>query len=233
MCIRDRDEVRGLLEDGQRLQQEYQRRLQKPAKENMDLQAKQAQITKIRQGMARLIDSYSEGFIQKSEFEPRITRLRQRLADLETQAKQMVDEMTLQEELHLVIHRLEDFAAQVREGLDEADGGDQVQQDVPGWEVWTGVVPGGETADLVRARVGRVIERAEASGVDRVLCFAHAHVLRALTLVWLDLDFGHGEAFPLDTATISVLGDSHGRRALLRWNAPPPPTPTPLDHDHR
>ncbi|MBK6871409.1 MAG: histidine phosphatase family protein [Kineosporiaceae bacterium] len=110
---------------------------------------------------------------------------------------------------------------------------DQVQQDVPGWEVWTGVVPGGETADLVRARVGRVIERAEASGVDRVLCFAHAHVLRALTLVWLDLDFGHGEAFPLDTATISVLGDSHGRRALLRWNAPPPPTPTPLDHDHR
>ncbi len=115
------DEVRGLLEDGQRLQQEYQRRLQKPAKENMDLQAKQAQITKIRQGMARLIDSYSEGFIQKSEFEPRITRLRQRLADLETQAKQMVDEMTLQEELHLVIHRLEDFAAQVREGLDEAD----------------------------------------------------------------------------------------------------------------
>lgn len=51
-------------------------------------------------------------------------------------------------------------------------------------------------ADQVRTRVSRVIERAESSGVDRVLCFAHAHVLRALTLVWLDLDLGHGEAFP-------------------------------------
>lgn len=98
---------------------------------------------------------------------------------------------------------------------------DQIGERVPGWEIWTGEVPGGESAEQVRARVSRVIERVASSGVERAICFAHAHVLRALTLVWLDLEFTHGEAFPLDTATISILGDSHGRRALLRWNAPP------------
>ena len=42
-----------------------------------------AQIGKLRQGLARLIDSYAEGLIDKQEFEPRITRLRQRLTALE------------------------------------------------------------------------------------------------------------------------------------------------------
>jgi site-specific DNA recombinase len=115
------DEVRGLLENGQRVQQEYERRLQAPRQENEDLQAKQAQITKVRQGIARLIDIYAEGFIEKQEFEPRIRRLRQRMADLETQAQKISDETSLLEELGLVISRLEDFAAQVQEGLDKAD----------------------------------------------------------------------------------------------------------------
>jgi site-specific DNA recombinase len=115
------DEVRGLLVNGQRVQQEYERRLQAPRQENENLQAKQAQIAKVRQGIARLIDTYAEGFIEKHEFEPRIRRLRQRMADLETQAQKIADEASLLEELGLVISRLEDFAAQVQEGLDEAD----------------------------------------------------------------------------------------------------------------
>jgi site-specific DNA recombinase len=67
------------------------------------------------------IDSYAEGLIDKQEFEPRITRLRQRLTALEEQAQPLQDEAALHTELRLIIGRLEDFAAQVHDGLTAAD----------------------------------------------------------------------------------------------------------------
>ena len=76
----------------------------------------EAQLGKLRQGLARLIDSYAEGLIEKQEFEPRITRLRQRLTALEEQRQQLQDEAALQTELRLIIGRLEDFAAKVQTG---------------------------------------------------------------------------------------------------------------------
>lgn len=115
------DEVRALLENGERLKQEYQRRLTSPNQEDPDLNMKQAQLAKVRRGMARLIDGYADGFINKAEFEPRITRFRQRLANLESQLQEITDRLSLQEELSLVIRRLEEFAAQVTGGLEEAD----------------------------------------------------------------------------------------------------------------
>jgi site-specific DNA recombinase len=80
-----------------------------------------AQLGKLRQGIARLIHSYAAGLIEKSDFEPRITRLTQRIAHLEAQAKPLADEATLQADLRLIIGRLEDVAAQVTNGLDQAD----------------------------------------------------------------------------------------------------------------
>jgi site-specific DNA recombinase len=71
--------------------------------------------------MGRLIDSYAEGFIDKTEFEPRITQMRTRIAALETQIAQATAEMTRQQELRLIIGRLEDFATQVKAGLDQMD----------------------------------------------------------------------------------------------------------------
>jgi len=115
------EEICALLEDPQRLEQEYQHRLQAPNKENEDLVAIQAQIVKVRRGIARLIDSYAEGFIEKQEFQPRISRLRQRLTSLETQTQQLEDEMARQAELRLVVTRLEDFAAKVTDSLAEAN----------------------------------------------------------------------------------------------------------------
>jgi len=115
------EEVCGLLQNGQRLQQEYERRRHTPHQERDELTSAQAQMAKVRQGIARLIDSYTAGYIEKLEFEPRITRLRQRLINLEQKAQEMMDELVLQEELRLVISRLEDFAAQVEGGLVDAD----------------------------------------------------------------------------------------------------------------
>jgi len=81
----------------------------------------QTQISRRRKSIARLIDSYTEGYIEKQEFEPRILRLRQRLSDLESQVKQKVYEQAQQAELQLIITRLEEFSDKVKDNLDEAD----------------------------------------------------------------------------------------------------------------
>jgi site-specific DNA recombinase len=115
-------EVCTVLTPPERLAEEYRRRLQPEARaKRTPLATVKAQISKLRQGVARLIDSYAESLIDKSEFEPRITRLRQHLARLEEQRQALADEATLHGELQLIIGRLEDFAAKLHDGLEAAD----------------------------------------------------------------------------------------------------------------
>src|SRR5207302_4729604 len=105
-----------------RLAEEYRRRLQPETRAQCtSLATVEAQIGKLRQGVARLIDSYAEGLIDKPEFEPRLTRLRQRIARLEEQRQQLADEAAVHAELQLIIGRLEDFAANVHHGLEAPD----------------------------------------------------------------------------------------------------------------
>lgn len=98
---------------------------------------------------------------------------------------------------------------------------EEICETAPGWTIWTGAVPGGETAAEVTARLDRVVARIERSGAEQAICFGHGHSLRALTMRWLDFDVELGVHFPLDTSTISVLGHEKGEPALDRWNARP------------
>jgi probable phosphoglycerate mutase len=66
-----------------------------------------------------------------------------------------------------------------------------------------------------------VVARVRESGVDQAICFGHGHALRALTMRWLGFDLSSGVHFPLDTGTVSVLGEDRGKSALERWNARP------------
>jgi broad specificity phosphatase PhoE len=95
----------------------------------------------------------------------------------------------------------------------------QIRESDHDWTVWTHPTPGGETAEQVSERLDRVVAKVRDSGVERALCFAHGHSLRALTLRWLDLPLTLGGRFPLDTGTVSVLGEEKGEPALERWNA--------------
>jgi site-specific DNA recombinase len=114
-------EVCTLLAHPERLAEEYRRRLQPETRAHRTpLATIEEQIGKLRQGVARLIDSYADGLIDKGEFEPWVTRLRQRMARLEEQRQQLAEEATLQTELQLIIGRLEDFAAKVHDNLEEA-----------------------------------------------------------------------------------------------------------------
>ena len=109
-----------LLQNPQRLEMEYRRRGEAPSDAiSENLANLNAQITKLRRGIGRLIDSYAEGLIEKTEFEPRITRLKQRVAILEAQVKHLNDEATLHQEIRLIIGRLEEFAQKVNHGLDQ------------------------------------------------------------------------------------------------------------------
>ena len=112
-----------LLEHPQRLAQEYRRRGQAPRRgTHWDTpESLRAQSHKLRQGIARLIDSYAEGVLAKEEFEPRITRMKQRVTSLEDHLQQLADEAAQQRDLQLIIGQLEDFVAKVRGAVASAD----------------------------------------------------------------------------------------------------------------
>ncbi|WP_245993790.1 histidine phosphatase family protein [Nocardioides immobilis] len=99
------------------------------------------------------------------------------------------------------------------EGLTTA----QIREAVPGWTIWTGVSPGGETGAEVAARLDRVVARAREAG-GRTLVFAHGHSLRVLAARWLGLPPEGGRLLRLDTATLSVLGFERETAVVLRWN---------------
>jgi site-specific DNA recombinase len=117
------EEVCRLLEDPRRVAHEYQRRLdavQAPAGE-VDAAVLERQAAKVRQGIARLIDGYAEGYLDKVEAEPRIRRFKERLQALELQCEQLRSRARQEADLQLVIGRLELFSAQVRAGLEHLD----------------------------------------------------------------------------------------------------------------
>jgi len=98
----------------------------------------------------------------------------------------------------------------------------EVRAGRPGWTIWKGPVPGGETLTSVAARTDRVVARLAASeGLSAV--FAHGHLLRVLAARWLGLPPDAGRLLALDTATLSVLGVERGTRLILRWNMPGQP----------
>jgi probable phosphoglycerate mutase len=92
-----------------------------------------------------------------------------------------------------------------------------IQQEYPGWTIWRGPWPDGETIEDVGARADRVIARADASDGD-VLVFAHGHLLRVLAARWLELPPASGALFALGTATVSILGWDRTTEVIEVWN---------------
>jgi broad specificity phosphatase PhoE len=116
-------------------------------------------------------------------------------------------------------------AAELCADLMEWDYGDyegltaaEIQQQVPGWTIWTGPLPGGETVEQVAERADRVIASIDDLEGD-VLLVAHGHLLRVLAMRWVKLDPYFAGAFMLDPASVSILGNDRGMiRSVIRWN---------------
>ena len=115
-------DVCALLNNPAKMTQEYQRRLQgKRGRSGGRGESLTKLIQKVKRGMARLIDAYEEGLLDKGEFEPRIRSAKERLAKLETEAQAEAEEEAQEQELRLVIGQLKEFAERVQSGLEKAD----------------------------------------------------------------------------------------------------------------
>jgi site-specific DNA recombinase len=116
------EDVRSLLAEPGRVEAEYRRRLEGRGPEGgprAESLAKLLQAAKRR--ITRLIDAYEDGLMEKVEFEPRVLRARERLSQLQAEARVEEERQTAEQELRLVIGQLEAFAQRVSEGLGEAD----------------------------------------------------------------------------------------------------------------
>ena len=127
--------------------------------------------------------------------------------------------------------RIAGFAPEMTDDLREWDYGEyeglttpQIQKDRPGWTIWTGTPPGGETITHISERADRVIVRAVSEGGD-VALFGHAHMLRVLAARWLGLAPDAGRFFALSTGSISVLGHERETRVIQVWNEQNVPEP--------
>jgi site-specific DNA recombinase len=117
------EEVKNLLENPDRILNEYQRRISElgksPLDKNRDYLEKEG--NKLKRGISRLIDSYSQEYIDNDEFEPRIKEMKKRLKIIEDKNKEMKDQKNLEIELSSVISNLEDFSSCIEQGLENLE----------------------------------------------------------------------------------------------------------------
>jgi site-specific DNA recombinase len=110
-----------VLEHPEELRQEFERRLSGEPEADLDLGSLTKQIATAQRSISRLIDAYESALLDKNEFEPRVQQARERLARLQGEAAAVSERAAHRAELRLILNRLDDFAQQVRNGLDSAD----------------------------------------------------------------------------------------------------------------
>lgn len=116
---------------------------------------------------------------------------------------------------------------EVTDDLQEWDYGEleglttpEIHETYPGWSIWDGPWPGGETAEDVAARADRLWKRVRDSEVATVALVGHGHFSRVLAARWVGEDVPVGRWLDLDTGTLCQLGWSKGSPVVRRWNAP-------------
>jgi broad specificity phosphatase PhoE len=99
----------------------------------------------------------------------------------------------------------------------------EIRQGRPGWTIWSGDPPGGETAAQVGARADRVLVRIRAAlAQGDVAVVGHGHFSRVLAARWLGLEPAGGRLFALDAAAPCLLDTEHGGPVVHRWSLPNP-----------
>ena len=113
-------EVCELLKNPQRLEREYQHRKMEGASLE-DVQTLKALRGKLQHALERLIDSFTEGLIDKNQFKSRMERTKSRIADLDSRINAGAGDVDPLENLRSATKRLRDLAAAVGPDLAGAD----------------------------------------------------------------------------------------------------------------
>jgi site-specific DNA recombinase len=113
-----------VLQEPERVEQEWQRRLDADgALADARSEQEQAQRWAATQerALGRLLDAYEVGALPLEELTPRVQRLREQIHAAHERVKSAQTKVTESTTLRLVVGRLEAFAQQVREGLEQLD----------------------------------------------------------------------------------------------------------------
>jgi site-specific DNA recombinase len=114
-------DVRSLLQEPERLRTEFEERLQRPTHDHADVQRLEQAIVQHKRRIARLIDAYENGWLDKVEFEPRIRAAKDRLSRDEAALLEHQRDSIDANGLRLVIGQFETFAAQMTANLAQTD----------------------------------------------------------------------------------------------------------------
>jgi len=116
-------DVSALLNEPERIAREYERRLKDDGRQARSPNDQQlaAMIQRVQRGIARLIDAYEDGLLDRKEFEPRIKTAKSRLEKLQVEAQALCEDRAQEQQLRLVIGQLREFAGRVRDGVQQAD----------------------------------------------------------------------------------------------------------------
>lgn len=113
------EEVKNLLKNPNRILLEYERRIseleKKPNGQAIDVLEKQE--IKLKMGISRLIDSYTQGYVTKEEFEPRVSRMRENSKLIENQKEEALNISKMKFELTAAVEIFENFSLKVNEKL--------------------------------------------------------------------------------------------------------------------
>jgi site-specific DNA recombinase len=109
-----------LLRHPKLLRKEYERRLAAPSDSHSIVSLKK-QVASSKRSVERLIDAYTDGVLDRPEFDPRLKRARERLAKHEEQLRVIESESREQSALREALSCLDSFCASIDTNLEAAD----------------------------------------------------------------------------------------------------------------
>jgi site-specific DNA recombinase len=116
-------DVCALLKDPSKVAAEYERRASEGDGQVDSIAREQLaeRIKRLKRAVARLIDAYQDGLLDRGEFEPRVRATRDRLAGLEAEWRSLSEREERERGLRLALQGLEEFAGRVESGPEVAD----------------------------------------------------------------------------------------------------------------
>ena len=117
------NDVCDLLKEPDRLCQEFERRRQRAGagQATAEEESLRKALAKVQQSMSRLLDAYTEGYVDRSEFPRRMERLQERRSKLQADLSLVQQQAKRDEDFQVVFSHVQAFADLVKAGLTTAD----------------------------------------------------------------------------------------------------------------
>lgn len=93
----------------------------------------------------------------------------------------------------------------------------EIHKNAPGWTIFSGDPPNGETSSEIEKRADLFIENLKKLGGD-IAIFSSGHISRAIAARWLGLPVSFGTYLFLSTASKSIVGFDREVPVILLWN---------------